>query len=116
MRTRTVALAAVLALLAACTGGGDGSRDPTSSPSTEPWRGGTLRVALAGDAFEQLDPQREYFAATWELLRCCLLRTLFSYNGLPASEGGVRTITPRPIQTTAPATRSHHAFTANRTS
>ncbi len=88
MRSRAVALAAVLALAAACTGSDGGSLGPSAPPTHELWRGGTLRLAFAGDAFEQLDPQREYYFPSWELFRCCLLRTLFSYNGLPASEGG----------------------------
>ncbi len=32
--------------------------------------------------------RRAYSGVSWELARCCLLRTLFSYNGKPAEEGG----------------------------
>jgi len=35
-----------------------------------------------------LDPQKDYSGVAWELFRCCLLRTLFSYNGRPSAEGG----------------------------
>jgi peptide/nickel transport system substrate-binding protein len=35
-----------------------------------------------------LDPQVAYETTSWELFRCCLLRTLLSYNGKPTGEGG----------------------------
>ncbi len=94
MRRRIVALAAVLALAAACTRGGSEAQSPTATPPPEPWRGGTLRLAYVwdvqplGDPRTGLDPQKESGPAASELFRCCLLRTLFSYNGLPASDGG----------------------------
>lgn len=34
-----------------------------------------------------MDPQREYHAATWEVFRCCLLRTLMSYSDLDGFPG-----------------------------
>ena len=34
------------------------------------------------------DPSRTWAAEPFELFRCCLLRTLMSYNGLPTNEGG----------------------------
>jgi peptide/nickel transport system substrate-binding protein len=46
-----------------------------------------------GSAFYALDPQLEYYGIAWELFRCCLLRTLLSYNGKPTGEGGAE---PRP--------------------
>jgi ABC-type oligopeptide transport system substrate-binding subunit len=88
MRKRILALIAVLALAAACTGGGGEGPTPTASPTFEPWHGGTVRLALVGVDPWRLDPQREVDDRTAELFRCCLLRTLFSYNGLPVSEGG----------------------------
>jgi peptide/nickel transport system substrate-binding protein len=36
----------------------------------------------------ELDPAKEYHPRALELFRCCLLRTLLSYNGHEASEGG----------------------------
>jgi peptide/nickel transport system substrate-binding protein len=36
----------------------------------------------------ELDPQRGYSPESFELSRCCLVRTLFSYNGREAAEGG----------------------------
>jgi peptide/nickel transport system substrate-binding protein len=35
-----------------------------------------------------LDPQKAYFGDSWELMRCCLLRTLLSYTGAPTAQGG----------------------------
>jgi peptide/nickel transport system substrate-binding protein len=35
-----------------------------------------------------LDPQVAYEPTSWELFRCCLLRTLMSFNGQPTSQGG----------------------------
>jgi ABC-type transport system substrate-binding protein len=35
-----------------------------------------------------MDPSREYSAEAWEIFRCCLVRTLYNYNGKPTNEGG----------------------------
>jgi peptide/nickel transport system substrate-binding protein len=43
---------------------------------------------MAGPTFYGMDPQQEYATWTWELFRCCLLRTLLSYNGRPWDQGG----------------------------
>jgi len=58
-------------------------------------RGGTLRVGVPSFASapsltegEALDPQKDYWFTSWELFRCCLLRTLLSYEGRPTAEGG----------------------------
>jgi len=71
-----------------------------ASPSeSSPPRGGTLRVVMPGDYFAALrdmgpdlmDPQLDYsFRESPGLHRCCLLRTLLSYNGRSAAEGGAR--------------------------
>jgi peptide/nickel transport system substrate-binding protein len=93
----------VLLLTAAC--GGQVAEAPTPPPADtgqpEQARGGTLHVGLAqwaqheedgtspdGQAHYALDPQAEYDASAFELFRCCLLRTLMSYNGTPTEEGG----------------------------
>ncbi|MEP7360817.1 MAG: ABC transporter substrate-binding protein, partial [Chloroflexota bacterium] len=92
----------VLALLAvlAC-----GAPAPSSSPAQTPdditsLSGGTLRVSMdiaqyesfqvgAGMPFNwSLDPQATWAPEPWELFRCCLLRTLMSYNGQSVREGG----------------------------
>jgi peptide/nickel transport system substrate-binding protein len=86
---------------------GCASPTPTPPPSvapTAPPTGGTLRVAedLAGyDAVSAVtdangatigssawDPAITYDISAWEVLRCCLLRTLMSYNGHSISQGG----------------------------
>ena len=90
-RALLVGVASILVLATACTG-----EDRSDSPSQadEQPRGGTLRVAVA-DFRElpfELDPHRGY-ASHWALSRCCLLRTLYSYNGKPTEEGGAE---PRP--------------------
>ncbi len=83
-------LAVVVALLGtACGGGGSGSTaPPASSAGSEPATGGTLKVALISDVQDAFDPQKEYSAVTWEYYRCCLLRTLLSYNGQTTDQGG----------------------------
>lgn len=81
-----VLVPALLLTAAACTGVEDGTSRPRS--------GGTLRLGLAtwatlfsyGDY--ELDPQATYSYDRWELSRCCLLRTLLSYNGRPTEDGG----------------------------
>jgi peptide/nickel transport system substrate-binding protein len=88
---------AVLALVlslglvgAACGGdGGSGTTNPDTSGATgEVPRGGTLRLALQSDMQEAFDPQKEYYGVAWAFYRCCLLRTLLSYNGKTTDEGG----------------------------
>jgi peptide/nickel transport system substrate-binding protein len=51
-------------------------------------QGGTLLMAQLSDFYSGLDPQKEYSSVTWEYYRCCLLRTLLSYNGRPTADGG----------------------------
>jgi peptide/nickel transport system substrate-binding protein len=54
--------------------------------------GGTLVVGSRTEGDSRLDPQLEYQSEGWELLRCCLLRTLLSYSNLPVQEGGTDAI------------------------
>lgn len=74
----------LLLLASACTGGGDDHAD-RSADASKYSRGGTLRVASDHWTF---DPQITWDPLDWELFRCCLLRTLFTYNGGPTEEGG----------------------------
>ena len=91
MRRWPASLIAIL-LIAGCTSETD-RPEATSRPDTTP-RGGTLRVAIPDfTGYVDLDPQTSYWGAEWELFRCCLLRTLFSYNGKPTEQGGA---VPRP--------------------
>jgi ABC-type transport system substrate-binding protein len=85
-------------LAAACTGGDTGPKPPRGPAFA---RGGTLRLSLlfwANHEFElrtedgrgeyALDPHAEDLNVAWEILRCCLVRTLMSYNGRSTAEGG----------------------------
>ena len=47
-------------------------------------------MAMLGDVSAAFDPQKEYYSVTWEYLRCCLLRTLMSYKGVPTADGGTQ--------------------------
>jgi ABC-type transport system substrate-binding protein len=76
-RTRSlfVPIALVLMLAAACTGSSTGTAGPSRGPV-----GGTLRIGMEHPAYWGLDPVHEWSSATWELLRCCLVRTMMSYD------------------------------------
>jgi len=79
-----------LTLLVACTGAT--SPGGEASPS-EPRPGGTLQVVGFVGADEPMNA-REWDPASYSMgtqvgfYRCCLLRRLYSYPGLPADEGG----------------------------
>jgi peptide/nickel transport system substrate-binding protein len=87
----------MVVLFAGCGGRSQlGAAEPESS-----LRGGTLRVGLVGWAaheqrnsvpdsryFYALDPQEIRYPDAFEFFRCCLLRTLLSYNGRPTGQGG----------------------------
>jgi peptide/nickel transport system substrate-binding protein len=86
-----VVLVVTLGMVAvACGGnGGDTPGNPGGSgPSGEVPTGGTLHLALQSDMQEAFDPQKEYYGVAWAFYRCCLLRTLLSYNGKTTDEGG----------------------------
>jgi peptide/nickel transport system substrate-binding protein len=85
---RLLAPALALMLLVACTGGGNGT--PSSSPN--PAAGGTLTLGMDGTTYTLFDPQGEWTYSTWEVFRCCLLRTLMSYDGT----AGVTGTEPKP--------------------
>jgi peptide/nickel transport system substrate-binding protein len=75
-----------MVVAAACAGADE---EPTDTQAqAEIQRGGTLQLALESDVSAGFDPQKEYYAVTWEYYRCCLLRTLLSYNGKPGEERG----------------------------
>ncbi|HEX9824637.1 MAG TPA: ABC transporter substrate-binding protein [Actinomycetota bacterium] len=58
-----------------------------AQPPDEPEIGGTLRLGLVSSI--DLDPARTSSPAAIELFRCCLLRTLLTYPGRPADQGGI---------------------------
>lgn len=80
-RTRIAAILVTAALAAGCTS--------TAGPRPTAARagGGTLRVALTSPTEFGLDPQGVWNAHEWELLRCCLLRTLMTYPGVAGFRG-----------------------------
>lgn len=78
----------VLAVLLAACGGQAATPEPTGGADIAAVRGGTLRVALLPPFAFELDPYLPGFSETSELHRCCLSRTLLSYNGRPTEEGG----------------------------
>jgi peptide/nickel transport system substrate-binding protein len=89
---RTIKLIAVVAVLgivaAACGSDDNGGNAPSSAAPAGDLSGGTIKFAQLADFYSALDPQKEYSAVTWEYYRCCLLRTLLSYKGVPTAEGG----------------------------
>jgi len=90
-RVRVGAIAVII-VATTCTSGGNGDESEPQADAS-PLQGGTLRLAAPdfGTWFmyadgRLLDPQAGY--GSFELYRCCLLRTLYSYNGRPTEEGG----------------------------
>jgi peptide/nickel transport system substrate-binding protein len=84
--TKLLAFLSVVAMLAAACGGA--GQQPDENGDEDIVRGGTLRLNLLSDVISAFDPQKEYYSVTWEFYRCCLLRTLMSYNGKSTEEGG----------------------------
>lgn len=88
-KTRLLAVLTSMALaFTACTGGGNPAQTPSTAGPSIP-RGGTLHVVAWGFFPDTMDP-KAYDLATWEIDRCCLLRTLMSYNGKPSDMGGAQ--------------------------
>ena len=88
MRLRFVTIVSLAVLIAAaCSGQGNDDPTPTAGTSA-PATGGTLDVAMLSDFQAALDPAKEYEAVAAELFRCCLLRTLVAFEGVPGAEGG----------------------------
>jgi len=96
--TRGLALPLLCVLLCLL---GCGGPAPTSPPSPTPRAtGGVLRVGLDFPDYEQFqknesgtydgswDPSTTWAMAPFEVFRCCLLRTLMSYNGRAIADGG----------------------------
>jgi ABC-type transport system substrate-binding protein len=85
---RLLALAASIALAAAACGGGGGGNKSNQTPQAGLKKGGVLRIGLASDVHQALDPGREYYTIGWEFLKCCLARTLLAFNFLGPNEKG----------------------------
>jgi peptide/nickel transport system substrate-binding protein len=96
MSRRWVAAALIaLASVASCTSDATTGEEP--APSRGPV-GGTLRVGMSFGSFWGMDPRDEWSATTWELSRCCLVRTLMSYD----VSGATRDLRPVPDLAAAP--------------
>ena len=81
----------VLAIVGtACGGGGGGGGTGQTGSGTEGelQKGGTLKMGISADVDQAFDPAEEYSAISWEIFRCCLLRTLLSFNGQSVADGG----------------------------
>ena len=83
LRARLLNPALAFMMLVACTGGGSGATSPPPNPAA----GGTLRLGMAGPAWAAFDPVFEWNFSPWEVFRCCLLRTLMSYDGTDGVTG-----------------------------
>src|SRR5947207_2657858 len=90
----TTVITALALVAGGCTGGSHPTPNPSSSVPAAP-RGGTLRIVSPelpiSSGLEQsvaVDPQKSYVSTSWELFRCCLLRSLLAYKGAPTSAGG----------------------------
>ncbi len=84
-----LALVSILALAAAACGGGtDDPGGTPEAPEGDLQSGGTLIMGISADVDQAFDPAEEYSAISWEIFRCCLLRTLLSFNGQEAEDGG----------------------------
>ncbi len=102
MPTR-LAFAAIplMLVLGGCIGAPEASPTVSGGPTLP--QGGTLRLIVpsgcpppsllaaceaAGDSAMALDPHAGSWYDSGELMRCCLLRTLVSYEGRPTEDGG----------------------------
>jgi peptide/nickel transport system substrate-binding protein len=87
---RWIAVLAVLAIVAAACGndGGEVETSPTAEGGEIP-RGGTVRIGVSSEpASAAFDPAKEYYQLSFEILKCCIARTLYATNGKPVDEGG----------------------------
>jgi peptide/nickel transport system substrate-binding protein len=94
------AISAIGLLVTACSSasnnGNTGGASPSTGASTGATsfvKGGTLNIGMNSDFHEGDDPAREYYTIGWEVLHCCLARTLLSYNLKGPSEQG-NTVVP----------------------
>jgi peptide/nickel transport system substrate-binding protein len=86
---RSLALLCVVALFAAACGE-EPSGGPAQEPQQELQRGGTLLMGISADVDQAFDPAEEYSQISWQVFKCCLLRTLLSFDaGITADEGAL---------------------------
>jgi hypothetical protein len=89
---RSLALLCVVALFAAACG-----EEPSGGPAQEPeqqlQRGGTLLMGISADVDQAFDPAEEYSQISWQVFKCCLLRTLLAFDaGITADEGALESL------------------------
>ena len=82
---RAAVVLGVVTLLASCTFGSS----PVAATSPRGPVGGTLKLGMTYVPWYAMDPAVEYASETWELLRCCLVRTLMSYDGTSGPSGTI---------------------------
>jgi len=63
------------------------SPQPSAAAVAQASAGGTLNVSMVTPAYQGFDPHASYDTAQWEVLRCCLQRTLMTYPGLVGYPG-----------------------------
>lgn len=82
----------LLALVAAACGTGEPAPSSPTPTGGEIPTGGTLRLVALDDidGIGTMDPQKSYYSVAFEFHRCCINRTLLSYNGKPTQEGGTQ--------------------------
>ena len=101
---RTVIATMALALVAtSCAGSRSEAPGPGQAADAEP----TLQVVSVQPAFQGFDPQASYSTMEWEVLRCCLARTLMTYPGVADFEG----MQPVPDLASAPPSVSPDGMT-----
>jgi peptide/nickel transport system substrate-binding protein len=87
---RIAAVAVVLALVAVACSSDTPSTTSNEPSGAAPQKGGTLKIVMNSDVTHTMDPQIEYYQLPFAYFRCCLLRTLWSYNGLDAAHDGTK--------------------------
>ena len=89
---KRIALLMVLAVVALACNGNSGSSvsTQTTGAAAAPQKGGTLRIVMNSDVTHTMDPQIEYYQLPFAYFRCCLLRTLYSYNGQDTAHDGTK--------------------------
>jgi peptide/nickel transport system substrate-binding protein len=86
----------LIVTLVSCTGGDDQPEPSLSSVGApgEAQPDGVVRVIVGRNSVSPLshatalDPQTDWWNDSFEVFRCCLLRTLLSHLGAPTAEGG----------------------------
>src|SRR6266540_1867274 len=86
--SKVLALVAIFGLVAAACGGKKTTTQ--ESPGVKVIRGCKLTMSQESDVNYAFDPAKEYYNVTWAYYRCCLLRTLMTYNGLDTVHEGTK--------------------------